>query len=200
MEDMPTTQRLCSIDGCQNPSFTRGWCSKHYSRWQRHGDPLFTARSSPTKPGDTTKRCPRCTKVKPLDEFGLRPNGKPKGYCRKCEAAYQAQHSASEEGREQHRLARGRWNESNYGYFLHYRYGITIDDYLAMVRKQGDRCAICGTTDPGCGNSRWAVDHCHDELKVRGLLCMSCNTGLGYYRDDPELLRAAAAYIEAANL
>jgi hypothetical protein len=134
--------------------------------------------------------------VKSLDEFSRRPNGKPKGYCKRCESAYQRQHATSDGGREQHRLARSRWNESNYGYFLNYRYGITGDDYMEMVRQQGDRCAICGTTDPGGGNGRWCVDHCHDSLKVRGLLCTSCNTGLGYYRDDPELLRAAADYLE----
>jgi hypothetical protein len=30
----------CSIEGCEGASITRGWCGKHYSRWQRHGDPL----------------------------------------------------------------------------------------------------------------------------------------------------------------
>ena len=30
----------CSIDGCNKPAKSRGWCSKHYTRWKRHGDPL----------------------------------------------------------------------------------------------------------------------------------------------------------------
>lgn len=33
-------QRTCSIEGCENPLWARGWCSKHYTRWRRHGDPL----------------------------------------------------------------------------------------------------------------------------------------------------------------
>jgi hypothetical protein len=37
--------KLCSIEDCDNPRVGRGWCRKHYRRWQRHGDPLFTPSS-----------------------------------------------------------------------------------------------------------------------------------------------------------
>lgn len=33
----------CSIEGCPKPAKTRGWCGMHYTRWQRHGDPLAVA-------------------------------------------------------------------------------------------------------------------------------------------------------------
>jgi len=37
------TIKICSIDGCgTGGQLRRGWCKKHYSRWRRHGDPLFT--------------------------------------------------------------------------------------------------------------------------------------------------------------
>lgn len=35
---------MCSVDGCEKPAKTRGWCSGHYARWQRHGDPLICLR------------------------------------------------------------------------------------------------------------------------------------------------------------
>ena len=186
----------CSVDGCVAVVRCRGWCSKHYTRWQRHGDTAITLRNPPATGDATEKMCPRCGNTKPIDQFGLRSNGTPKGYCRNCEAQYQATHAATTHGREQRRVARSKWNDGNHGYFLNYRYGITVEDYDQMLADQDGRCAICGTDEPGSGNVKWAVDHCHDSLKVRGLLCTTCNTGLGYFKDDPQRLRAAAEYLE----
>jgi hypothetical protein len=63
-----------------------------------------------------------------------------------------------------------------------------------MLEAQGGRCAICRSDKPG-GRGRFAVDHCHSSGRVRGLLCVACNAGLGQFRDDPDLLRAAVAYL-----
>lgn len=82
-------------------------------------------------------------------------------------------------------------------YILPYLYGITDEDYARMLAEQGGRCAICG--GEGTANSRikrFHVDHDHKAGRVRGLLCQVHNQGLGYFQDDPALLRAAADYIE----
>jgi hypothetical protein len=80
---------------------------------------------------------------------------------------------------------------------LRRRFGITPEDYDAMFAAQGGVCAICGSPPRG---RRLSVDHDHDTDEVRGLLCSTCNAGIGSMRDDPELLRRAIAYLEAHHV
>ena len=60
-------------------------------------------------------------------------------------------------------------------------YGLSVRDYAEMLQRQGNRCAICSTETPGGHFKKWAVDHCHTEHFVRGLLCNWCNARLGWY-------------------
>jgi hypothetical protein len=90
---------------------------------------------------------------------------------------------------------------------LRHHYGITADQYDAMAAAQDNRCAICRTDTPG-GKGRWHVDHdhaCCDSRRscggcIRGLLCLRCNSGLGFLRDDAGLLRAALTYLEKTHV
>jgi hypothetical protein len=75
------------------------------------------------------------------------------------------------------------------------RYGISEADYQAMLARQGGVCAICRRKS----KRRLEIDHCHKTGKVRGLLCGNCNTALGRCHDDPDILRAAIAYLEASR-
>lgn len=78
------------------------------------------------------------------------------------------------------------------------RYGITAADYRRLLAEQGGGCAICGNRDSGDGRgNRLHVDHCHSTDIVRGLLCSSCNFGLGKFEDDPARLERAAMYLRA---
>jgi len=79
-----------------------------------------------------------------------------------------------------------------------YNYGISEDQYQAMLKDQGNACAICGSTEWPAGLHPGSphVDHDHSTGVVRGLLCGYCNQGLGMFRDDPERLRAAIRYLE----
>lgn len=79
-------------------------------------------------------------------------------------------------------------------WYLRANYGITLEDYEAMLEKQGGTCAICESSIPG-GNGAFSVDHCHSTGKVRGLLCRLCNSGLGHFRDSPGLLYRAVEYL-----
>lgn len=76
-------------------------------------------------------------------------------------------------------------------------YGITEEDYKALLLAQGGSCAICGTDRPGGnGAPSMHVDHCHNTGRIRGLLCNRCNITLGKMEDSPDLLRIAADYLE----
>lgn len=77
------------------------------------------------------------------------------------------------------------------------RYGINFGDYSLMLGAQDGKCALCGDVPNGVkAASRLHVDHDHETGKVRALLCTRCNQGIGFFRDDPRLLRLAADYIE----
>ena len=79
-------------------------------------------------------------------------------------------------------------------------YGIPIEEYKRLLFLQGGKCAICGSKGGGAKNKRrLGVDHCHSAGKVRGLLCSMCNTGIGHFNDNPELLRKAADYLEISK-
>lgn len=81
-------------------------------------------------------------------------------------------------------------------YELKRKFGITLEEYEELFDTQGGVCFICG--QPCSSGRSLAVDHDHSTGKVRGLLCGACNTGIGKLQDDPELLRKAAEYLEAA--
>jgi Recombination endonuclease VII len=75
------------------------------------------------------------------------------------------------------------------------QYGLTIIQFEALLAKQHGACAICGHQDLSNKKMFPTVDHCHATGKVRGLLCMQCNNGLGKFKDNPALLMKAAEYL-----
>lgn len=80
------------------------------------------------------------------------------------------------------------------------RYGITIEQFDEMVRSQGNRCAICSDEfKPKRKNMTIHVDHCHETMKVRGLLCSRCNVGIGLLNDSIERLKIAIEYLSNAK-
>ncbi len=81
-------------------------------------------------------------------------------------------------------------NATNKATYRRRRYGMTDAELRALRVSQDDRCAICREPDPQ------HLDHDHRTGSVRKWLCQRCNHGLGLFRDDPAVLRAAAAYVE----
>jgi hypothetical protein len=77
---------------------------------------------------------------------------------------------------------------------LRTKYGMEPADYARMLNEQGGVCAICSAVDRVPGRAL-SVDHDHTTGRVRGLLCTTCNSGVGQFYDDPALLEAAIRYL-----
>ena len=67
----------------------------------------------------------------------------------------------------------------------------TFDELEAVYKTYNGHCAICN----GESRRKLVLDHCHATGKLRGFLCSPCNTGLGMFKDKPEVLLAAAEYL-----
>jgi hypothetical protein len=76
---------------------------------------------------------------------------------------------------------------------LRQRYGISLEEYSKILEIQNGVCAICNEKCPTGRNL--AVDHCHATGKVRGLLCVRCNQGLGHFMDKEDLINNMLNYV-----
>ncbi|MEU2596776.1 endonuclease VII domain-containing protein [Streptomyces hirsutus] len=86
-----------------------------------------------------------------------------------------ARHAGRSRGRQDH---------------LKHRYGVIEAERDEPVASQG------GARRPGSSAPAAQVDHCHRTGRVRGVLCFSCNAALGQFKDRPDAIRRAAAYVE----
>lgn len=74
---------------------------------------------------------------------------------------------------------------------------LTKEKYFALLESQHNRCAICQKSFSDEINTY--IDHCHNTLDVRGILCFHCNTGIGHLRDNPMFVYRALCYLEKVN-
>lgn len=79
------------------------------------------------------------------------------------------------------------------------RYGITMDDYEAILSAQGGKCSLCSTPAESSARKRLFVDHCHGTGRVRGLLCDDCNKSLGVIEKYRDKLTAMLDYADNAE-
>jgi hypothetical protein len=79
------------------------------------------------------------------------------------------------------------------------KFGLSLADYSALVAAQDNKCAICRQPETATRNGKvkaLAIDHCHANGEIRELLCVACNTGLGKFKDDRNLMLAAIKYLD----
>lgn len=87
---------------------------------------------------------------------------------------------------------------------VHSKYGISEYEHEDLLITANYKCEICGKEEIGIDNRtgkiyELAIDHCHKTGKVRGVLCASCNTSLGGFKDDTNLLQKAIQYLNTKS-
>lgn len=83
---------------------------------------------------------------------------------------------------------------------LKIRFGLSVEEYDTMIKKQNNKCASCGITFNENNNSeRPCIDHDHKIGKIREILCNNCNLTLGIMSDDAEKLINLVKYLEKHN-
>jgi Recombination endonuclease VII len=158
------------------------------------------------------KRCSKCGELEPLTAFYQQQNCRD-GYRNDCKACFAARSKQWYLRNREHVIARVKvWQRANpervkatrdaarprrraidRDAHLRRTFGLTSDQYAAMLADQGGGCALCGRTPPP-GRSLH-VDH-HDATGVvRGLLCFRCNAGIGQFREDTLRLADAIVYL-----
>ena len=110
---------------------------------------------------EETKQCSKCREIKNLSEF-YKDSTKFDGIYPSCKVCVLARQSWKNVTTQQSR----KWS-------LNKRYGITIEEYDALLESQNFGCAICKMPCPT--GKRLAVDHDHHTGEIRGLLCYRCN-------------------------
>jgi hypothetical protein len=145
--------------------------------------------------GEEVKTCTRCGEQATLEYFSLArkatatANAVYRPECKQCQ---------SDRAMEWFRQNPERTSASKRRLNL-LTYGLTVEEYDAMVESQGGVCAICRKPPRGthARDQRLVVDHCHTSGLNRGLLCNTCNRAIGLLGDDVELLYNAISYLTA---
>ena len=131
-----------------------------------------------------TKHCSTCKQEKEISSFNKNKSTK-SGFhnqCRDCQKLWKPTPDALAKSRKKTR----EWNRLKLT-------GFTPNDFEKKLAEQNNKCAICGTDNPGATN--WHADHDHKTGQKRGILCQKCNTGLGLLQDDINILCSAIEYL-----
>lgn len=133
------------------------------------------------------KTCTKCNTERPETDYHwhYKDKGIRRQHCKFCRSEVEKKRQQT----DSYKLKRQ-------DYQLQKNYGITKEDYDFKLKSQNSCCSLCKAP---MKSRALAVDHCHTTGKVRELLCLFCNQGLGMFKDNPQLLRDAADYVERHN-
>lgn len=151
------------------------------------------------------KTCIRCLETKSLDQFYPAKTSRDKlqSTCKKCDLQKTAERQKANP--EACRAKTKRWQIKNFALIKQKRklikdslmcakYQITQEYRNQLLEKQSGLCAICRVV-AHTSRKPLHIDHDHVTGKVRGLLCHSCNVGIGFLKENTEILENAKQYL-----
>ncbi len=153
------------------------------------------------------KTCCYCKKNLPITSFNKNRATKDglSACCRQCKSLKEKEYRAKNP--QKYDEIKKRWKEKNKEFYsewiFKHRHGISRQDVLDMLEKQGGGCLICGKKEPGA-KGYWHLDHNHNccpqskscDNCRRGVLCNNCNLMLGLVQDNKNILSKAIEYLD----
>jgi hypothetical protein len=165
--------------------------------------PLDTFTKNKSDPKGRNYECFECRNTK---EYKNEKKVKRKIYYENNKQVVLTKHRTPEFKERRRELEKIRYNknkkkasESNRKKLLKREYDITTEDYCNLLIEQEYRCKICSKHNDELRLSLF-VDHDHNTGLVRGLLCSTCNSGLGMFKDNPEIILKAYNYLIKTKL
>ncbi len=112
-------------------------------------------------------------------------------------ARYRQRHpeKSRQQVRNAHKKYGKKYRARRYFLLIEERYGVIKEQIQAQAKKQKHRCTICGRKQKCGKRRRLYVDHDHKTGVFRGLTCFSCNSMLGFAKDNIKTLQAAIKYL-----
>jgi hypothetical protein len=155
------------------------------------------------------KVCSTCKVEKEITEFSKDRTEKD-GYTYSCKVCRNKRYNEwAKENKDKVRERNAKKSESRQAYYqsergiessrrahLKRKYNMTLEEYDVILESQNGVCDICKEPESYGRASFLAVDHCHNDETIRGLLCNNCNRAIGLLKDNIEVLENAVKYLK----
>lgn len=192
--------KSCKVAPCGRKVFGHGYCNMHYKRWRKTGDPgpaesiyrtgcsVFSCEEPHAALGFCDTHYTRFRSSGEIPTTPIRRYGAKKPECSRKFCSIES-------------LSKGLCSKhySRAQLYRSYDPDFTWDKYDKLWDAQDGSCGIC-EDDLVWDSKLTHVDHDHTLLKIRGLLCATCNMGLGSFKDNVDKLQKAVAYLTKSSL
>lgn len=170
---MKQAEITCTIDGCDRPSRAKQFCSMHYNRLRR-------------------------------DMTGCSVEGCDKPYFGRtyCSMHYERFMKYGDVGPAERTVPEYMFGYSETESKRYHKYGITPEEFAALLSHQDNHCALCPATYE---KDKWHLDHDHRccpsrracNKCIRGILCAKCNMALGFLEANLDRLPEIESYLRS---